>query len=134
MRTMLFGRSGVADAKAATCRRADASSQNGTNAHSRPILHALGLGSWLATMLLYSNTVTPFQRYAGTQLFVGDFALQSLAFACLLSLTIAIVSWRGNEFQMPSFSSAVRYTCWVAWRSHIWRHAPVIGLAALLFG
>ena len=106
MRTMLFGRSGVADAKAAACRRADASSQNGTNAHSRPILHALGLGSWLATMLLYSNTVTPFQRYAGTQLFVGDFALQSLAFACLLSLTIAIcrpfrrlcaipVGWRG---------------------------------------
>ena len=97
MRTMLFGRSGVADAKAAACRRADASSQNGTNAHSRPILHALGLGSWLATMLLYSNTVTPFQRYAGTQLFVGDFALQSLAFACLLSLTIAIVSWRGKR-------------------------------------
>ena len=97
MRTMLFGRSGVADAKAAACRRADASSQNGTNAHSWPILHALGLGSLLATMLLYSNTVTPFQRYAGTQLFVGDFALQSLAFACLLSLTIAIVSWRGKR-------------------------------------
>ena len=97
MRTMPFSKSGAADAKVVTSRRADASSQNGTSAHVRPILHALGLGSWLATMLLYSNTVTPFQRYAGTQLFVGDFALQSLAFACLLSLTIAIVSWRGKR-------------------------------------
>ena len=94
---MPFSKSGAATAKVATCRRADASSQNGTSTHVRPILHALGLGSWLATMLLYSNTVTPFQRYAGTQLFVGDFALQSLAFACLLSLTIAVVSWRGKH-------------------------------------
>ena len=97
MRTMPFSKSGAAATKVATCRRAAASSQNGTSAHVRPILHALGLGSWLATMLLYSNTVTPFQRYMGTQLFVGDFALQSLAFACLLSLTIAVVSWRGKR-------------------------------------
>ena len=103
MRTMSFSKSGAADAKVATCRRADASFQNGTSAHSRPILHALGLGSWLATMLLYSNTVTPFQRYMGTQLFVGDFALQSLAFACLLSLTIAVVSWRGKRVPSTVF-------------------------------
>ncbi len=98
---MLFDKSGAADAKVATRRRADASSQDGARGHFRPVLHALGLGSWLATMLLYSNTVTPFQRYAGTQFFVGDFALQSLAFACLLSLTIAIVSWRGKRVPNP---------------------------------
>ena len=97
MRTMPFSKSGTAATKVATCRRADASSQDAARGHSRSVLHALGLGSWLATMLLYSNTVTPFQRYMGTQLFVGDFALQSLAFACLLSLTIAIVSWRGKR-------------------------------------
>ena len=59
-------------------------------------LAAGGLGCWLATMLLYSNTVTPFQRFEGTSLFVGTFAPASLAFAALAALLAAAGALRGR--------------------------------------
>lgn len=64
---------------------------------ARLALCSLGLGCWLATLLIYSNTLTPFQRFAGTQLFVGDFAPLSLAIVALLSLAVAVSAWRGRS-------------------------------------
>ena len=55
----------------------------------------LGLGCWLASMLLYSNVVTPFQRFGGTALFVGSFAPWSLACAAGVALVVALTSLRG---------------------------------------
>ncbi len=65
-------------------------------ARNKTALGALGLGCWLATMLLYSNTVTPFQRFEGTSLFVGTFAPASLACAALVSLAVAVGALRGR--------------------------------------
>lgn len=62
----------------------------------RHVACTVGLGFWLATMLLYSNNVTPFQRCPGASLFVGDFAPASLAFAAAASLAVALASLRGS--------------------------------------
>ena len=66
------------------------------DARHRRVAATLGLGCWLATMLLYSNTVTPFQRFAGTALFMGDFAPWSLAMAAVLALATALAALRGR--------------------------------------
>ena len=55
----------------------------------------IGLGCWLASMLLYSNVVTPFQRLGGTALFVGSFAPWSLGCAAVVALAVALASLRG---------------------------------------
>ena len=62
----------------------------------RIALASVGLGCWIATLLLYSNTITPFQRFAGTGTFVGDFAPQALGIAAAFSLVLAVAASFGR--------------------------------------
>ncbi len=57
---------------------------------------SVGLGCWIATLLLYSNTITPFQRFAGTGTFVGDFAPQVLGIAAAAALALAVAAMFGR--------------------------------------
>lgn len=59
------------------------------------VLPALGLACWIASMLLYSNTITPFQRFDGTSSFVGLFAERSLGLGAVVALAFAAASLRG---------------------------------------
>ena len=58
-------------------------------------LAAVGLGCYVATLLLYSETITPFQRFAGTESFVGDFAPLALALSSLVAVGVLVAAWRG---------------------------------------
>ncbi len=71
--------------------------EQGTRQPSRHIaLAALGLGCWIATLLLYSNAITPFQRFAGISTFMGEFALQVLGIATAASLVLTVAALFGR--------------------------------------
>lgn len=58
---------------------------------------AVGLACWLVSLLLYSNSITPFQRLEGTASFVGLFAERSLAIATLTAILVAAFSLAGRH-------------------------------------
>ena len=59
------------------------------------LVAAVGLGCYLATLLLYSETITPFQRFPGISSFVGDFAPLALALSAAVAAGVLVAAWRG---------------------------------------
>lgn len=60
----------------------------------------VGLSALLSTLLIYSATVTPFQRFDGTSLFVGTFAEVSLAASVIISLFFACMILFGRRLPL----------------------------------
>lgn len=63
---------------------------------ARLALSSLGLACWLSTLILYSETVTPFQRFPMLESFLGDFVVFTLGFAFVLCLIAGIAALRGH--------------------------------------
>lgn len=68
-----------------------------TIAHRHIVGTSAGLACWLSTLLLYSHTITPFQRLAGTSTFVGTFAVRALALAAVVAIALGLASLFGRH-------------------------------------
>lgn len=66
------------------------------------IFAILGLSCLFSTLLIYSATITPFQRFEGLSWFIGIFAETSLAAAAVFALIFLFFSLRGKNTPFPT--------------------------------